>query len=254
MSELDFALIGLAALAAGFINAIAGGGTLISFPALTALGIAPIAANVTNTLALLPGYLGGTLAQWKDIRAQARRFVVLLPLALVGGLAGGVLLLATGERLFHDLVPVLILAASGLLALQGPLRAWLLMRAEKQGQVKVHGMWTTIPLFLAAIYGGYFGAGLSVILLASLGLGSDESLTKLNALKQALAFAVNIAAAIWFAFSGKAVWLAVLVMALSALAGGWLGGKFAQKIKPSILRWTVVAIGTCVGVAYLVRP
>ena len=253
MSELDLALIALAALVAGFINAIAGGGTLISFPALTFLGVPPVAANVTNTLALLPGYLGGTLAQWEDIRAQRKMLFLVLPLALIGGLAGGMLLLATGEKLFRDIVPGLILLASALLALQAPLRSWLLKRAANRGKRELHGAWTFIPLLFAAVYGGYFGAGLSVIVLSALGLGSDESLTRLNALKQAFAFAANIAAALWFAFSGKAVWEAALVMALAALAGGWLGGRFAGRIPPAILCWTVVAVGTVVGIVYLVR-
>ncbi len=252
MSELSLVFIGLAALAAGFINAIAGGGTLVTFPVLTLLGVPPVAANVTNTLALLPGYLGGTLAQWKDIKGQARKLALLLPLALAGGLGGGILLLATGEKLFGGIVPILILFASGLLALQSPLRAFLLRRAGRQGR-QVSPLWGILPLGLAAVYGGYFGAGLSVIVLAALGLGSDESLTRLNAIKQAFAFATNLAAAIWFAFSGKAIWVDVGIMAVAALAGGWLGGKFAGKIPPAVLRWVVVGIGTCVGVYYLVR-
>jgi uncharacterized membrane protein YfcA len=252
MSGLDFVLIALAALAAGFVNAIAGGGTLITFPVLTLLGVPPVAANVTNTLALLPGYLGGTLGQWKDIKSQARKLALLLPLALAGGLGGGILLLATGEKLFRGIVPILILFASGLLALQSPLRALLLKRAGGRAKA-VSPLWGILPLGFAAVYGGYFGAGLSVIVLAALGLGSDESLTRLNALKQAFAFATNLAAAIFFVFSGKAVWLDVGIMAVAALAGGWIGGKFAGRIPPTVLRWVVVGIGTCVGVFYLIR-
>jgi uncharacterized membrane protein YfcA len=250
---IDYLWIGLAALAAGVINALAGGGTLITFPVLTAVGIPAVMANVTNTVALLPGYLGGTLAQWDDMKAQARRLWFILPTSVVGGLVGGILLLNTGEKVFRQLVPFLILLASLLLAIQGPVRAFLTRRAEKHASGKVSELWSTIPIGLAAIYGGYFGAGLSVIVLAALGLTMDESLTKLNALKQGVAFSVNLAAAIFFLFSGKVVWSAVLVMAVCALLGGWLGGKLAGKIQPATLRWLVVSIGVVVAVIYLVR-
>lgn len=250
---LDFVYIGLAALAAGTINALAGGGTLVTFPVLTAVGIPAVMANVTNTVALLPGYMGGTLAQWNDMKAQIRRLWYILPASVIGGLLGGILLLGTGEKLFRQIVPFLILMASLLLAAQDPVRAFLIRRAEKHGGGKVSELWSTLPIGLAAIYGGYFGAGLSVIVLAVLGLTMDESLTKLNALKQAVSFSVNVAAAVFFVFSGKVVWEAVLVMAVCALIGGWLGGRLAGKVKPATLRWMVVTIGLVVAVIYLVR-
>lgn len=253
LEGLDFVLIGLAAVAAGMINALAGGGTLITFPVLIAVGVPPVMSNVTNTVALLPGYLGGTLAQWSDMKAQVKRLWFILPASVVGGLIGGILLLATGEKLFSQIVPFLILAASLLLAVQDPVRKWLTRRAEQHGSGQVSELWSTLPIGLAAIYGGYFGAGLSVIVLAALGLTMDESLTKLNALKQAVAFSVNVAAAVFFVFSGKVVWAAVLVMAACALIGGWLGGKLAGKVKPATLRWVVVTIGVVVAVIYLAR-
>ena len=122
ISLLDLLLASLAALVAGAINALAGGGTLITFPTLVALGIPPIMANVTSTVALCPGYFGATLAQLKDIRPQQARLTLVLPAAVLGGLVGGYLLLNTGEKLFQALVPYLILLASLLLALQNPMR------------------------------------------------------------------------------------------------------------------------------------
>ncbi|MEI6387013.1 MAG: sulfite exporter TauE/SafE family protein, partial [Spirochaetota bacterium] len=217
---LNIVIVTIAALVAGFINAIAGGGTLLSFPALLAIGVPPVTANVTNTLALLPGYLGGTLAQWPDIRTQWRRLLFILPLAVIGGLAGGILLLSTGEKLFSSIVPALILAASALLALQLPLRSWLQKRVGKAGSKGLPAIAAMLPLEAAAVYGGYFGAGLSVIVLAVLGIVYDEKLSRLNALKQAFALAANIAAAICFAFSGKALWVDVMFMASGALVGG----------------------------------
>jgi uncharacterized membrane protein YfcA len=250
---LQYALIGLAAVAAGAINALAGGGTLITFPALIAVGIPPIAANVTNTVALSPGYLGATLAQRVEILDQRRRLWFLLPAAALGGLVGGLLLLNTSERLFRQLVPFLILLASLLLAVQEPLRAWLLRRAGEKQRRPLSEAWAAVPIFLAAIYGGYFGAGLSVIILAVLALVLDDNLTRLNALKQAVAFATNITAAALFLFSGQVVWSAAAVMAIGALIGGSLGGRLAGRVRPATLRRLVVAIGIVISIIYFIR-
>lgn len=249
----QFILVGLAAVAAGIVNALAGGGTLITFPMLTAVGLPAVAANITNTVALCPGYLGGTLAQANDLKDQKQRLWRLLPAGAAGGVVGGVLLLFSGEKLFSALVPYLILLASALLAVQDPVRAWLNRRAEKNSGKGISEAWAALPVGLAAIYGGYFGAGLSVIVLAVLGLVLSDSLTRLNALKQAIAFAVNTAAAVFFVFSGNVNWPVALVMAVGALAGGALGGKLAGRIKPSTLRGMVVTIGVIVAIIYLVR-
>lgn len=253
MNLSGYIFAGLAAIAAGLINALAGGGTLITFPVLMAIGIPAVSANVTNTVALCPGYLGGTLAQSKDLRDQKKRLWIALPAAVLGGLAGGILLLRTGEKLFTDLVPFLILLASTLLAIQNPVRTWLTRRQEDGKSKPAAELWAFIPVFLAAIYGGYFGAGLSVIVLAVLGLIMNDTLTRLNALKQGIAFATNVAAALFFVFSGKVVWSVALVMAVGALLGGAIGGKLASRIKPATLRWMVVTIGFTVGIIYLVR-
>jgi uncharacterized membrane protein YfcA len=253
MQEFDFVFACLAALAAGAVNALAGGGTLITFPMLTFLGIPAIPANVTNTVALCPGYFGGTLAQWNDLRGQRDRLWLILPASIAGGVLGGFLLLQTGERLFRELVPYLILLASVLLAIQDHVRAWLARRlGEGHSGTRLEKL-TWLPVGLASIYGGYFGAGLSVIILSALGLTLEDSLTRLNGLKQAVAFSVNVAAAVFFLFSGQVLWAAALVMAVGALIGGMLGGRLASYIKPSILRWTVVVIGVMISIIYFVR-
>ena len=252
-SWLELVLVGFAALAAGLVNAIAGGGTLISFPALTFAGLPAIAANVTNTVALTPGYLGATFAQWKDMKGQEQRLWFLVPAAALGGLTGGLLLLGTNERLFRELVPWLILLAAGLLAAQDRVRAWVVRRAKQAGHSHVREWWAALPVFFAAIYGGYFGAGLSVIVLAVLGLVLDDSLTRLNALKQAIAFAVNVTAALLFLFSGQVVWIAALVMAVGALIGGVLGGRLAGSIRPQTLRTLVIVVAIIVAIVYFVR-
>lgn len=253
LEPLNLILIFLAGIAGGAVNALAGGGTLITFPVLTAVGIPPVSANVTNTVSLVPGYVGGMLGQANDLRGQRRRMLILMPAGALGGLAGGLLLLATSERLFRELVPYLILMASGLLAIQEPVKRWLIARNASQGQSQISEFWIVLPVFLAAIYGGYFGAGLSVILMAVMGLVIDDSLTRVNALKQAVAFATNMAAALLFVFSGQVVWLAAAVMAVGALGGGALGGRLAGYIKPATLRIVVVTIGVTVAIIYLIR-
>jgi uncharacterized membrane protein YfcA len=253
MTWVDFLLAGLAAIAAGLVNALAGGGTLITFPTLTALGILAVVANVTNTVALCPGYVGGIMGQWKDIKDQGKRLWLMAPAGVIGGLIGGYLLLNTGEKLFRSLVPFLILIASALLAIQDPVRAWLVKRASQKKSTANQQWAVSIPIGLAAIYGGYFGAGLSVIVLSVLGLTIDDTLTRLNALKQAVSFSANLAAAIFFVFSGKVLWPVALVMAVGALIGGNLGGRLAGRVKPATLRWIVVSLGVIVSIIYFVR-
>ena len=246
-------MIGLAAVAGGLVNALAGGGTLITFPMLTAVGIPPVVANITNTVALCPGYIGGTLAQRKDLEGQKRRMWLLLPTGMAGGIAGGILLLYTSENLFRKLIPWLILTATVLLAVQDRMRNWVMARMSDAGHRHLNEAWSMALIFPAAVYGGYFGAGLGVMMLAVLGLVLEDSLTRLNALKQSLSFSINIAAAVFFLFSGQVVWSAATVMAVGALAGGVLGGRMAGRIKPVMLRWIVISIGLLVAGVYFNR-
>jgi uncharacterized membrane protein YfcA len=248
---IEYLLIGLAGVGGGAVNAMAGGGTLITFPTLTAVGIPPVSANVTNTVALSPGYLSGTLAQRKDLEGQRPRLARFVPTAVVGGITGGVLLLATSDEVFRRLVPFLILAASVLLAMQDRIRAAIARRLESSAAE--HDALALLPVFAASIYGGYFGAGLGIILLAVLGLVLDDTLTRLNALKQALSFSINVATACLFLFSGRVSWLAALVLAAGAVTGGALGGKLAHRVDPAALRRIVVTIGVVVATVYFVR-
>jgi uncharacterized protein len=253
ISGLDFLLVGFAAVAAGTINALAGGGTLITFPTLLAMGVPPIVANVTNTIALCPGFIGGILAQFKDLSGQRRRFWIFLSVSAVGGAIGGKLLLYTGERAFQAFVPFLILTATCLLAVQGVIRIWLTRRFARQEARSKSEIWAAILVGLAAIYGGYFGVAMSVIVLSLLGLTINDNLTRLNAIKQTVAFGANGAAAVLFIFSGKIVWPIALVMAMGAAVGGSLGGRLAGHIKPDTLRWTIVSIGLVLAIIYFRR-
>ena len=252
LTTLQLLLIAPAAVLAGAVNAVAGGGSLISFPALTAVGLPPLMANVTNTLALLPGYGGATLAQRQELNSQGRRLLGFVPAAALGGLLGALLLLRSGERLFADLVPWLILLGTGLLALQSPLRRWLLSRpvgpSPRQLELAAAG-----PVFLAAIYGGYFGAGLGVILLAVLAVLLPDTLNRLNGLKQALALVINLAAAMLLARSGQVHVGAAVVMAAGSVVGGGLGGRLARRLNPERLRSAVVGLGLLLAMVFFLR-
>lgn len=253
MTVFSFLLAFLAAVAAGIINAIAGGGTLVTFPVLTAIGVSPVVANVTNTVALCFGLLSGTYAQRNDFETQKKRLWKILPVSIAGGIGGGLILLNTEEKTFNTLVPYLILMATILLAVQTPVKNWVAKRIVKSDHKKHNPTGMYILIFLAAIYGGYFGAGLGIILMAVLGLVIDDSLTSLNVLKQAISFSINIAAAIYFLFSGHVLWLVALVMAVGAIAGGLIGGRIAGKLKPEVLRWIVVTIGLIVAGIYFFK-
>lgn len=249
MTELTrHALAAGAALLAGAVNAIAGGGSLITFPALVAAGLSPVAASVTNTVAMCPGYLGATLAQRKDLTGQARRLYLLVPASVLGGVAGAYLLLHTGEAAFKAVVPYLILFAAALLAAQGRLRTLLARRAGGHAEA-----WALIPVVGAAVYGGYFGAGMGVMVLAALAVVFGDNLVRLNAVKQAVSLAVNVAAAGFFVFSDRVDWSIAGVMFVASLAGGAIGGVIASRIPPAVLRWTVVALAVIVASVYLVR-
>jgi hypothetical protein len=249
VTSADIALVAGAALAAGAVNAIAGGGSLLTFPALVAAGLPTVTASVTNTVALCPGYLGATWAQRRELEGQGRRLGVLMPLSAVGGLIGGLLLLHTSESVFKTVVPFLILFAAVLLALQDVIRKRLFSRAHKTHSLA----FAVVPVGLASIYGGYFGAGVGVIMLAFLAIGLDDNLTRLNALKQALSLACNITAAAFFLTSGRIDWTITAIMAGGALVGGVLGGALVSRIPVKALRWVIVTFAVGLSTIYLVR-
>jgi hypothetical protein len=252
MTPLEFAVAGLAAAGAGLVNALAGGGTLISFPALLALGISPIAANVTNAVALSPGYFGATLAQRENLKDQEQRLRWCIPAAILGGLTGGIILLHTHEHTFQQLVPWMLFIASLLLALQNRVRAFVASRSSHAHSHASRFM-VAAPVAAAGVYGGFFTAGMSVIVLAILGATLDDTMTRLNALKQAVAFSVNIAAAVFFLFSDQLIWPVAIVMAIGATLGGALGGRVARRLKPDVLRWIVVIVGFGLAVYYWLK-
>ncbi|HEY5944977.1 MAG TPA: sulfite exporter TauE/SafE family protein, partial [Kofleriaceae bacterium] len=242
-------LIGAAALTAGAVNAIAGGGSLITFPVLLASGLPAVTASMTNTVAMCPGYFGATLAQRRDLEGQGGRAARLVPLSLAGSLTGAWILLHTTERSFQTIVPFLLLFAAGLLAAQGTLRRRLAQHTRGG-----HSMtFAILPVALSAIYGAYFGAGMGVIILAILAVVIDDSLARANALKQLLSLIINTCAAVVFLFVGHVDWPVAIVIAISSLVGGLLGGRLATKIPEALLRWLAILIALAVAGVYFAR-
>lgn len=242
----EAALLGSAGFIAGGINAVAGGGSLISFPALLAVGYPSITANVTNTVAVWPGTIGGSLAYRRELKGQRDRIVLLGITSVVGSLIGSVLLLASPARLFDQIVPFLILFACALLAVQERLALWVLRRqgddASGERSAGVIG-----AQLLASIYGAYFTAGLGILILAFLGIFLRDNLQRLNALKGLLSVVINGVSALYFALFGPVVWPVAALMAVASWTGGYLGVRVARRLSPSRLRAVVLIYG--VGVA-----
>ena len=244
-------VLGVAGLLGGAVNSVAGGGSLISFPALLAVGYPGVTANMTNTVALWPGYVGGSVAYRRELEGQRSRTMVLATTCVLGGLAGSVLLLTTPASLFKRAVPWLILLACALFALQ-PLATRAL--TKRQASSKEHrSLGLHVAVFLAAIYGAYFGAGLGIVLLAVLGLAIPDSLQKLNGLKQVLSVVINSVAVVAYGVFGPVAWTAVAIMAVASLVGGRLGGGFARRLSPILLRVLVLGFGVTVGCILLAR-
>ena len=244
-------ILGLAGLLGGAVNSVAGGGSLISFPALLAVGYPSVTANVTNTVAMWPGYVGATAAYRRELEGQRPRLVVLGITSVAGGIVGAVLLLTTPASIFKTAVPFLILLACGLFAVQ-PLATRKL--ANRQTGSREHrSVALHAAVFLAAVYGAYFGAGLGIILLAVLGLVIADTLQRLNGLKQVMSIIINSVAVVAYGIFGHVAWSAVAIMAVASLVGGRLGGSFARELSPVLLRSVVLVFGTTVGCILLAR-
>jgi uncharacterized protein len=245
----EAALLAGAGFLAGGVNAVAGGGSLISFPALLAVGYPSVDANVTNSVAVLPGYLGGSIGYRRELRGQRRRAGALAATSAAGALAGALLLLLGPESVFEAIVPFLILFACGLLAVQPLISRRLAPRSDHDDRlpVRLHA-----AQFAAAVYGGYFGAGLGLLLLAVLALFVDDDLQRLNALKGLLSLLIGAVAALYFALFGPVAWAAAGIMALTTLAGGQAGVGVARRLSPGALRAVVIAFGVAVAVVLLV--
>ena len=245
--SLVFLLV--AGLFAGGVNAVAGGGSLLVFPALLAVGFPPLAANVTNSVAQWPGYVGIVIGARQDLRGQRRRILLTSAVAVVGSAVGCVLLLVLPAAVFDAVVPALVLLASVLMALQPRIKKWI--GAPEPGAPDRSA--ALLPaVFLAAVYGGYFGGALGVILIATLSLCANDTLVRLNALKGLLSLVIATVTVVIFAIGAPVDWLAVALLAPTTLVGGFLGARLARRLPENVLRWVVVVLGLAVGITLLV--
>jgi uncharacterized membrane protein YfcA len=249
VSAADLLIAAAVALGAGAINSIAGGGSLILFPTLVALGLGTVAANVTNSVAQWPGYLGGMLGFRREYAGQRSRILRLSGASVLGGTAGSVLLLTTPSEAFDVVVPVLVLLASLLLAVQ-PL---LTRRLRDRDDATVRDpWWLYLALFLATVYGGYFGGALGVILVGVLGTALHR-LPLANALKSALSAVTATVTLVVFGLFGPVAWQVVGVAAPASLVGGFVGARIASRIPAGPLRVLIVVFGLAVSVYLFTR-
>ena len=245
LSLWSFALVCGSALCAGAVNAIAGGGTLLTFPALLTL-LSPVSANATSTVALLPGSLSAALGYRHEL-AQCRHHLILLwPPSFLGGIIGSLLLIRMPERVFANVVPWLLVGASVLLLLQRPLMRYI--GAHPHGRPKPATAAAVVFFqFLVGVYGGYFGAGVGILMLSSLAFMGIPDIHHMNAVKNILAATMNGISVVIFATAGVVVWKYAAVMAVAAILGGYGGARIARRLRPDYVRVIVVAIGFLVA-------
>ncbi len=240
------ALVALAAVGGGMVNAIAGGGTLLTFPALLAVGIPPLMANATSTVALWPGILTSFWG-YRDSLRGARAWTVRWALpSILGGITGAVLLLSTPERKFADSVPWLIWGATALFMVQGPVMRWVVghaLNAADGAELPPPRTGFLIYQFFVAIYGGYFGAGAGILMLAALGMMGLSNIHTMNGLKNWGGLNINVVAVLIFSVSGIVHWPVALTMAVGAAVGGMLGARLAHRIGQQWVRRAIIAIG-----------
>jgi uncharacterized protein len=254
----QLALVVLSAMIAGAMNSIAGGGTLLTFPALIALGVPPLQANATSTVALWPGSIGSIWGYRALLRGSRRWALGFAVPSLLGGALGAWLLLLTPAERFSDIVPWLVLSATALFMIQRPVMAWV----QRHHRPVLHDpsvtddealMTARPPLslltyqFVVAIYGGYFGAGVGILMLAAFGFMGLSNIHRMNGLKNWCGVCMNFIAALMFAFSSLVNWPVALAMAVGAVSGGYVGSRTAQRVPQKLVRGAVVAIGLISG-------
>ncbi len=242
--------LGCASLLAGAINSVAGGGSFLSFPALLSLGVFPIEANATNTVALWPGQFTSIAAYRDELQGNRPLLLPLVIAAVLGGVAGAFILLSTRQDVFVHLIPWLLLVAAALFAISGPLSGWLQRRsqaAKAHAQVPADTRGLRLPLFgatlLVSVYIGYFGAGGGFLLLAALAMAQVGDITEMNAIKVVVTTIANGVAVLIFILHGKVIWHDCLLMMVTGAAGGYLGARNARRVDPKVMRGIITFIG-----------
>ena len=252
MTPLEATAILLAGLAAGTINTVVGSGTLITFPTLLAFGVPPVTANVSNTVGLVPGSVSGAVGYRRELDGQRSRVLRLCVASLIGGLAGALLLLVLPEGAFAAIVPALILLGLVLVVFQPRISAWVAARHEATGGMPHHGAWWVWPaVLLTGVYGGYFGAAQGVLLMAVLGIGVDETLQRLNAVKNVLAAVVNGVAGVLFILVAHVDWKVAALIGVGSVIGGQVGATVGRRLPQPVLRAFIVMVGVVALAAFL---
>ena len=247
----NFVILAAAALG-GAVNAVAGGGSLISFPALVWVGVPSINANATNTIALLPGSFGSMWGYRRELASTERRMYWLVLPSFVGGILGALLLRLTPALLFDRLVPALVFFATCLFMLQEPVQR-LVGRSHHSERGTLWVVWAGVFQFVVGVYGGYFGAGIGILMLAALSVIGHDDIHQMNGFKNLLATCINGIAAVYFIWMGMVRWQEAVVMAIGAITGGVLGAHFARRLERATVRKMVIGIGLAMSAALLLR-
>lgn len=248
-----FALLIAAAFAAGVLNAIAGGGSFLTFPALVFAGVPPIMANATSALAVSPGYLGSTLGFRPELRElPGRRLVREMAICAVGGVAGALLLLVTPASLFSGIVPWLLLFATVLFAAGPRIAAWA-RAGQRQSDAGHRPRWRELALLVVAVYGGYFNGGLGILLMALYTVAGEPRLNVVNALKNLNSLVLSWLSVAAFVVAGAIAWREGLVMMVAATAGGFFGARWSKRLPAQWVRWGVIVVGLMMTALFFVR-
>ena len=233
----------VASFLAGALNAMAGGGSFLSFPALLGVGVPPIQANATNTVALWPGQFTSIAAYWQDLKANVRLVLPVCSAALLGGLAGAIVLLRTGQATFLALVPWLLLLAAGLFAASGPVSGWLQRNRVSAAGTRPHLAPLWIGLVVVCFYIGYFGAGAGFLIMSVLAVFGIQNIHQVNALKVIATTTANGIAVVTFIVEKQIIWKYCLLMMIAAAVGGYLGARSSRRLNHRFMRMLVVLIG-----------
>lgn len=233
----------IACFLAGALNAVAGGGSFLSFPALLGVGVLPIQANATNTVALWPGQFTSIAAYWSDLKANLKLVLPVCSAALLGGLAGAIVLLRTGQATFLALVPWLLLLAAGLFAVSGPVSGWLHRNRVASGGARPNLAPLWIGVVVVCFYIGYFGAGAGFLLMSVLAVFGIQNINQVNALKVIATTTANGIAVVTFIVEKQIAWKYCLLMMIAAAVGGYLGARYSRGLNPRFMRLLVVLIG-----------
>lgn len=249
---MDSALLLVAAFFAGTLNAVAGGGSFLTLPALIAVGVPSVTANATGTVALLPGYVASIAGSREDMEpAPGLSMPLVIVLSLIGGVLGAALLLVTSEAAFNRLIPWLLLAATAMFAFGPQLRRWA--DGHRAGGAQASRAKAVAGLLLVAGYGGYFNGGMGILMLALFGLLGQTKLNAMNAIKNLVSTLLTAIAVAIYAIGGIVQWKEALIMMVAATLGGYLGARGARKLPPAVLRWSIVVIGLVMTVLFFIK-